>query len=579
MINIRINDKEISVKENTTILQAARILNIKIPTLCHLSLHVAHERNHTSSCRICVVEVSGRRNLVPACSTYCQEGMDIKTHSLRVINARRTILELLLSDHPLECVTCDKNGVCMLQNLAQKYGIVENSFSGEMSKSNVAEGSIAILRNNAKCILCGACETVCNKVQTVSVLTHRGRGFKTTIGPAFELNLENTPCTFCGQCVSVCPTGALTQTSKIGSVWKALADSSKHVVVQVAPAVRVVLGEVFDRPLGEVVTGKMVAALRRIGFSRVFDTDFAADVTILEESHELLERLKSKKNLPILTSCCPGWINFIEHQFPDLIDIPSTCKSPHEMFGSLVKSYYAKKMGWDPKDIVVVSIMPCLAKKYEANRSELSHDGLRDVDYVLTTRELGKMIKEAGLNFNELEDEDFDSPLGESTGAGVIFGASGGVIEAALRQVQYDLTGEIKTMEFNELRGLEGIKTCEVEIAGKKLRIACASGLGNARYLLESVKSGKEHFDAIEIMACPGGCISGGGQPLHKRKLSNTIVKARRDGLHREDRNKEARISSLNKDVMKLYEEYIGEVGGSRAHELLHTQFFSKEDN
>ncbi len=578
MINIKINGKDLSVSENTTILQAARQLNIKIPTLCHMSLHVANERNCTSSCRICVVEVEGRRNLVTACSTLCQEGMNIKTHSLRVINARRTILELLLSDHPLECVTCDKNGVCILQNLAQKYGIYENAYKGEMSKKNEQESSIAILRNNAKCILCGACETVCNKVQTVKILTHRGRGFTTTIGPAFELGLENTPCTFCGQCVSVCPTGALTQTSMIGKVWKNLADPNKHVVVQVAPAVRVALGELFDRPLGEVVTKKMVAALRQIGFDKVFDTDFAADVTILEEAHELLERLNKKEKLPILTSCCPGWINFIEHQFPDLVDIPSSCKSPHEMFGSLVKSYYAEKVGWDPKDIVVVSIMPCLAKKYEANRKELAHDGLKDVDYVLTTRELGKMIKEAGLNFNDLPDDEFDSPLGESTGAGVIFGASGGVIEAALRQVKYDLDGEKTQLEFNELRGLEGVKVCEVEVKNTKLRIACASGLGNARKVLEAVKLGKEHFDAIEIMACPGGCISGGGQPIHKRKLSNTIIKARRDGLYKEDRSKELRISSLNKDVQKLYKEYIGEIGGKRAHELLHTVFFSKED-
>jgi len=577
MVNIKINDIDLAVEENTTILQAARKLNINIPTLCHLSLHVANEKNHNSSCRICIVEVAGRRNLVPACSTYCQEGMDIKTHSLRVINARRTILELLLSDHPLECVTCDKNGVCILQNLAQKYGITDNPYKGELSKDNVEEGSI-IKRNNAKCILCGACETVCTKVQTVSILGHRGRGFKTTIGPAFELSLENTPCTFCGQCVSVCPTGALTQSSSIGKVWKLLSDKTKHVVVQVAPAVRVALGELFDRPLGEVVTGKMVASLRRIGFEKVFDTDFAADVTVLEESHELLERLKEKKNLPILTSCCPGWINFIEHQFPDLVSIPSSCKSPHEMFGSLVKSYYAEKMGWNPKDIVVVSIMPCLAKKYEANRKELSQDGLKDVDYVLTTRELGKMIKEAGLNFNDLPDEDFDSPLGESSGAGVIFGASGGVIEAALRQIQYDLTGEVKNIEFTNLHSLDGVKISEVDIAGNHLRIACASGLGNARYLLELIKSNKDHFDAIEIMACPGGCVSGGGQPFHKRKLSKTIVKARRDGLHSEDRGKSIRISSLNQQVNTLYKEYIGEIGGERAHKLLHTVFFSKED-
>lgn len=577
MINIVINDQHLEVEENSTILQAARKLDIKIPTLCHQSMHAADERNQNSSCRICVVEIEGRRNLAPACSTLVSEGMNIKTHSLRVINARRTLLQLMLSDHPLECVTCDKNKICLLQRLSQNHSITEIDYKGEMSKPNVEEVSIAIKRNSAKCILCGACELVCSKIQTVSILTHRGRGFGTTIGPAFDLRLENTPCTFCGQCVSVCPTGALTQTSEIAEVWKNLLNPLKHVVVQVAPAVRVALGEVFNLKEGSVVTGKMVAAIRRLGFNKVFDTDFAADLTIMEESHELLERIKSGKNLPILTSCCPGWINFIEHQYPELVDIPSTCKSPHEMFGALVKSYYSEKMGWKPEDTVVVSIMPCLAKKYEASRGELSNGKESDVDYVLTTRELGRMIKEAGINFNDLSEEEFDNPLGESTGAAVIFGASGGVIEAALREVQYQLEGKTKDLEFTALQGLDSVKVAELDIAGQHLRIGCASGLGNARKILEKVKSGEEHFDAIEIMACPGGCINGGGQPLHKRKMSKTILKARYDALHREDQRMEKRISGLNENVKKVYKEYLGAIGGKKAHELLHTEFYPKE--
>lgn len=577
MINIVINDQHLEVEENSTILQAARQLDIKIPTLCHQSLHAADERNKNSSCRICVVEIEGRRNLAPACSTLVSEGMNIKTHSIRVINARRTLLQLMLSDHPLECVTCDKNKICLLQRLAQNHSITEIDYKGEMSKPNIEEISIAIKRNSAKCILCGACELVCTKIQTVSVLTHRGRGFNTTIGPAFDLRLENTPCTFCGQCVSVCPTGALTQTSEIAEVWKNLLNPTKHVVVQVAPAVRVALGELFNLKVGSVVTGQMVAAIRRLGFAKVFDTDFAADLTIMEESHELLERIKSKKNLPILTSCCPGWINFIEHQYPELINIPSTCKSPHEMFGAVVKSYYSKKMDWKPEDTVVVSVMPCLAKKYEANRGELSNGQVSDVDYVITTRELGRMIKEAGINFTDLPEEEFDNPLGESTGAAIIFGASGGVIEAALREVQYELEGKTTDLEFKALHGLDSVKVAEIDIAGNHLRIGCASGLGNARKILEKVKSGEEHFDAIEIMACPGGCINGGGQPLHKRKMSKTILKARYDALHAEDQRMKKRISGLNENVKLVYKEFIGDVGGKKAHQLLHTEFFPKE--
>lgn len=577
MISIKINDIPLQVAENTTILVAARTLNIKIPTLCHLSMHAAHERNNNASCRVCVVEVKGRRNLAPACSTYCTEGMEIYTNTPRVIKARRTILELLLSDHAQECPSCAKNLKCQLQYLASKLGIREIAYRGSHSKEDRYIKSTAIMRNPAKCILCGSCVTVCNKVQTVGILGFNKRGFETEVSPAFGDNFDATACTFCGQCVSVCPTGALVGTTQVSQVWKALHDPSKHVVVQVAPAVRVALGEEFDFPLGTPVTGKMVAALRQLGFDRVFDTNFAADVTILEEAHELLERLKSGENLPILTSCCPGWINFIEHQFPDLVNIPSSCKSPHEMFGALVKSYYAAKENLDVNDIVVVSVMPCIAKKFEAQRPELTNSGKPDVDYVITTRECALMIKEAGINFRELpDDSSFDDPLGESTGAADIFGVTGGVIEAALRTAQYWLTGQNLEIEFAALRGLEGVKTAIVIVGGEPLRIGVASGLANARALLEKVKEGSEHFDAIEIMACPGGCIDGGGQPIHKRKYSNTILKARAAGLYSIDEAKSKRVSAQNEAVKKLYSEYIGEIGGPRAHELLHTNYFPK---
>lgn len=576
MINIKINDIPVTVNETTSILVAARSINITIPTLCHLSLHAANEINNNASCRICVVEIKGRRNLAPACSTVCSEGMEIYTNTIRVIKARRMILNLMLSDHDQKCPSCSKNLKCQLQYLAAKLGIRNVTYSGQQSKESHHIHSTAILRNPAKCILCGSCVTVCSKVQTVGVLGFNNRGFNTIVGPAFGDPLDNTACTFCGQCVSVCPTGALTQSNEINRVWAALHDPSKHVVVQVAPAVRVALGEEFDLPVGTPVTGKMVHALKQLGFDGVFDTNFAADVTILEEAHELLERLKKKENLPILTSCCPGWINFIEHQFPELVDIPSTCKSPHEMFGALVKSYYAQKKGLDVNDIVVVSVMPCIAKKYEAKRPELSVRGKADVDYVITTRECALMIKEGGVNFRALSDEDFDDPMGESTGAADIFGVTGGVIEAALRTAQYWLTGKTDEIVYKDLRGLTGVKTSEVKIAGTTLRIGVASGLGNARKLLEAIKNKTEHFDAIEIMACPGGCIDGGGQPIHKRKMSNTILKARAKGLYSVDESKEKRISAQNESVKRLYDEYIGEIGGKKAHNLLHTNFFPK---
>jgi NADH-quinone oxidoreductase subunit G len=574
MINVTINDKKVQVEEGTTILDAAKELGINIPTLCHLDLNAINMETHSASCRVCVVEVANRRNLAPACATKCTEGMVIYTNSIKAIRARRTIVELLLSDHPQECTICDKNMKCQLQSIAAKLGIREIPFKGEISKENKYTRSKAIKRNPAKCILCGNCVEVCSKVQTVNILSAVNRGFSTSISSFFGDNLDETACTYCGQCVSVCPTGALTQINSVSEVWAAISDPSKYVVVQTAPAVRVALGEEFGYEVGIAVTGKMVAALKKVGFDKVFDTNFAADVTILEEATELLKRIKEGKNLPLLTSCCPGWIKFIEYQFPTLTHMPSTCKSPHEMFGAITKSYFASKMGIDPKNIVVVSVMPCLAKKYEADRPELNVDGLKDVDYVLTTREIARMIKESGINFDLLPNEPFDNPLGESSGAADIFGSTGGVIEAALRTVIYWTEGKLEPVSYKELHGMTGVKTTEVNILGKNLKIGVASGLGNARKLLEKIQNNEEHFDAIEIMACPGGCINGGGQPIHKRKMSDVILNRRMEGLTSEDRNKHIRISAKNESVLKLYHEFLGEIGGEKSHHLLHTRYF-----
>lgn len=577
MVHIKINDIPLEVEEGTTILKAARLLNIYIPTLCYLSLHIVDDSKIPASCRVCVVEIKGRRNLAPSCSTKCTEGMEVYTNTKRVIRARRAIIELLLSDHPQECAMCEKNLKCQLQKIASKMNIREIPYVGEISKENVYIKSHAIKRNPAKCILCGNCVEVCNNVQTVGVLTYHQRGFKTQVGPAFNDNLDFTKCVSCGQCVNVCPTGALSQSNQVTEVWDAIHDETKHVVVQIAPAIRVSVGEEFGYELGTAVTGKLVTALRTLGFSKVFDTNFAADLTILEEGHELIERIQEGKNLPLLTSCCPGWISFIEKEYPDYLNLPSTAKSPHEMFGAVAKSIYARKMGIDPKDIIVVSIMPCLAKKKEADRIELANDNMKNVDYVLTTREIANMIKETGINFDTLENGVFDNPLGESTGAADIFGASGGVLEAALRNVKLTLEGKCPDVEFKQVRGYQGFKEAEVEINGTKIKVAAVSGLANARAIMEMISKNECPYTAVEVMACPGGCINGGGQPFHHRKMSRTVVGKRMEGLYTQDRSKKDRISSKNRDVNKLYDEYLGEIGGEKAHELLHTHF-KKQD-
>jgi NADH-quinone oxidoreductase subunit G len=572
LVTVTINNRQLQVEEGTTILEAAKLLNIKIPTLCHLNLHDTKMVNQTASCRVCMVEVEGRRNLAPSCATPVFNNMVIKTNTIRAIRARRTVVELLLSDHPKDCLTCPKNTDCELQSLAADLGVRDIPYQGEMSTYEIDNSSKSIVRNLDKCILCRRCETMCNKVQTVNVLSAVDRGFQTIVEPAFGLPMTETACTFCGQCVAVCPTAALTEVNNVPKVWRALKNKDKFVVVQTAPAVRVALGEEFGLEPGTVVTGKMTAALRSLGFDKVFDTDFAADLTIIEEASEFIHRLQHGGRMPILTSCCPGWVKFFEHQFPDLLDIPSSCKSPHEMFGAITKTYLAEKMGIDPKNIVVVSVMPCLAKKYEAARPELSNNGMQDVDVVITTRELAKMLKEAGIDFNSLEDGDFDHPLGESTGASVIFGATGGVIEAALRTAYEWLTNEtLESVEFHALRGMDGVKEATVKINDLDVNIAVAHGLGNARKILESIRAGEAHYHAIEIMACPGGCINGGGQPYNHGDVD--VIKKRMEGLYSEDRSKTLRKSHENPAIKKLYDEFLGEPYGEKAHHLLHTEY------
>lgn len=576
MVNLTIDGQRISVPEGTTILEAARTINVEIPTLCYLNLERIKFLNQVASCRICVVEVEGRRNLAPSCATPVMEGMKVTTNSKRVLASRRKNLELILSNHPFDCLICAKSTDCELQTLAWEFGISTQRYTGGRMEHPIDKSSGALKRDPSKCIMCRRCETMCNEVQTVHALTAFGRGFETVVAPAEMQPIVDSSCVYCGQCVSVCPTAALTGVGYIKEAWEALFNPRKHVIVQVAPAVRVAIGEEFGLPSGQPITGKLVAGLRRLGFNAVFDTTFGADLTIVEESKEFMERLESGSNLPLLTSCCPGWINFLNYQFPDLKYIASTCKSPQQMTGAIAKTYYAQKMGLDPKDVVVVSVMPCIAKKYEAALPSEETYGIRDVDIVLTTRELAKMLKEGAVDLRHIQDEEFDNPLGISSGAGIIFGGSGGVLEAALRTVYYRATGhELEDVNFTAVRGMAGIREAEVEVNGRTVRVAAVSGLGNARQVLEQIQRHEKQFDMIEIMACPGGCVNGGGQPYSQER--EEIISQRIQGLYQIDRTSRIRTSHLNPAIRELYQEYLGEAGSHKAHEILHVTGLMEE--
>lgn len=584
MPKLTIDNREIDVPEETTILDAARKAGINIPTLCYLEGVQA-----IGACRVCLVEVEGAKNLVASCVTPVANGMKVHTRTKRVRQARRMVVELLLSDHEGDCQTCDRSDNCELQTLAYELGIKEISHPGEKSKRITDSSTPALVRDTAKCILCRRCVTVCNEVQGVGALFPQNRGFETVIGPAFCNDLDNVACVQCGQCAAVCPVGAIGEKDQIDEVWAALEDPSKHVVVQTAPAVRAALGECFGYPPGTLVTGKMVSALRMLGFDKVFDTEFAADLTIMEEGSELLMRLKKALKeredvaLPQFSSCSPGWIKYAEHFYPEILPNISTCKSPQQMFGAVAKTYYAEKTGKSPQDIFVVSVMPCTAKKFEANRPEMYDSGVRDVDVVLTTRELGRMIQQAGIDFDSLPDDAMDKLLGCGSGAADIFANTGGVMEAALRTAYEIVTGRplpFEDLHVKPIMGLEGIKEASVKITGAvpewsflegvTLNVAVAHGLGNARLLIERINRGEGNYHFVEIMTCPGGCIGGGGQP---RMTTDEVRKARIQAIYREDEGKKIRKSHENPEIQQIYEEFLGKALGEKSHHLLHTRY------
>ncbi len=569
-ITLTINGHEITVPAGSTVLEAAKAAGVHVPTLCHHA-DLAPEGH----CRVCLVEIEGQRGLQPACVFPAANGLVVHTATKKVRDARRFSVELILSNHPNECLTCVRNQNCELQKLAQEMGIRESRFEGPRRVSPVDDSSY-IVRDNEKCVNCRRCVRVCQRVQGVGVLGLGARGWDTTIGPAFHRQMGEVDCVNCGQCINYCPVGALSERNSTKPVWQALADPKKTVVVQTAPAVRVALGEALGLAPGASVTGKMVSALKQLGFDKVFDTDFTADLTILEEGHELIARLqKGDKKLPMITSCCPGWIKFAEHNFPELLPHLSTCKSPQQMFGAVAKTYYAQKLGLDPADLVVVSVMPCTAKKFECERPEMTDSGQQDVDFVLTTRELGQMMREAGLDLASLPDGVFDDPLGESTGAGLIFGATGGVMEAALRTAYEVLTGQtLAKLDFEAVRGMEGIKSATIEIGEAKLRVAVAHGLANARKLMEEIVAGTSEYDFIEIMACPGGCLGGGGQPM---PINYDIRRARAGAIYQGDRDMPIRKSHENPAVQKLYAEFLEKPLGEKSHELLHTHYTARK--
>ena len=574
LVKLTIDGVSVEVPAGTTVLEAAKKAGINIPTLCYLK-----DINQIGACRMCIVD-TGARAFGAACVLPVTNGMNVKTNTPKIREARRVNLELLLSNHDKKCLECARNQKCELQQLCQDLGVEDvDKYKGKINEYEIDDLSPSIVRNNNKCILCRRCVAACNKTQAVGVIGPMQRGFKTKIGSAWEMPLNDAACINCGQCIAACPTGALYEKDSTKAVWNLLADETKHVVVQPAPAVRAALGEEFGIPMGTSVTGKMAAALRRLGFEKVFDTDWAADLTIMEEGTEFIGRLKNGGTLPMITSCSPGWIKFCETYYPDFIPNLSSCKSPHEMEGAMIKSYWAEKEGIDPKDIRVVSVMPCTAKKFEARRPELSHNGMQDVDEVITTRELAKMIKEAGIDFVNLPDEDFDPMLGESTGAGVIFGATGGVMEAALRTVYEVVTGKtLEKVDFEAVRGTEGIKEATVKVGDLDVNVAVAHGTANAAKLLDSVRSGEKTYHFIEVMGCPGGCVTGGGQPIvsAQKRMECDPKALRAKALYTEDANKPQRKSHENASIMALYKDYLGEPNSHLAHELLHTHYVER---
>lgn len=579
-INLKINGVDVTAPKGSTILEAARMANIDIPTLCWLK-----DINEIGACRICVVEVNEGRGfrIAASCVYPVSEGMEVLTNSPKVIESRKKTLQLILSNHDRKCLSCVRSGNCELQKLARDMGVDdETAYDGEKTVYEIDNSAAHMYRDNNKCILCRRCSAVCEKVQGIGVIGANERGFKTNIASAFDMGLGETSCVSCGQCIAVCPVGAISEKDNTKEVFEAIADPEKHVVVQVAPAVRAALGESFGLPIGTDVEGKMAAALRRLGFDKVFDTNFSADLTIMEEAHEFLDRVKNGGKLPLITSCSPGWVKYCEHYFPDMTENLSSCKSPQQMFGAIVKSYYAEKEGIDPKNIVSVSVMPCTAKKFEIGRDDEDGAGLPDVDIAITTRELARMIERAGIQFLALPDEKFDEPLGVSTGAGVIFGATGGVMEAALRTAVEELTGEeLPNVEFTAVRGTEGIKEASYDVAGMTVKVAVASGLGNARELLNKVKNGEADYQFIEIMGCPGGCVNGGGQPQQPASVRNfTDIRAlRAKVLYDLDESRPLRKSHENPVIKELYANYLGEPGSHKAHELLHTTYVKRTIN
>lgn len=576
-ITIKINGMEVSAPAGTTILEAARLAHIEIPTLCFLK-----EINEIAACRICVVELKGGK-VVPSCVYPIEPGMEVYTNTPKLIDSRKKTLQLILSNHNKSCLSCVRSGNCELQTLCKELGVDDTDYyTGDITPSVIDDSAAHMVRDNSKCILCRRCSATCEKVQGVGVIGPNERGFATFIGSAFDMGLGETSCVSCGQCIAVCPTGAIYEKDFTKEIFAAIADSGKHVIVQTAPAVRAALGEAFGLPIGTDVEGKMAAALRRLGFDCVFDTNFSADLTIMEEAHEFLDRVQNGGVLPLITSCSPGWIKYCEHYFPDMTENLSSCKSPQQMFGAIAKSYYAEKMGWKPEDIVSVSVMPCTAKKFEIARDNQNANGVPDVDFSITTRELARMIEKSGIKFLDLPDEKFDLPLGLGTGAAVIFGATGGVMEAALRTAVETLTGEeLKQLDFTDVRGVDGIKEAAYSVAGLDVKVAVASGLKNAKELLERVKSGEANYHFIEIMGCPGGCVNGGGQPQQPGHVRNTVdIRAlRAKVLYDLDKSNPIRKSHENPAIKELYDTYLGAPGSEKAHHLLHTTYVKRRIN